>query len=405
MTPSPSPDHRLEPAEITAELTRIGSVLSERMDDLAERVTTAIHEDIHYYNTSDEVPRERTAEVVRANFTDLIAALTEGADFQTHAARRTGSSRAALGVPLPALMHAYRIGFQMLWREFRVIAESDTSLSRRAVLAATERIWSGYDRFANDVAEAHRTATNEQVLDDASERAALTEHLLEGRITSKSNLWETAALLRMPTRGPYLAVAAAADVVGKQPLHGVENKLRGIDLRSVWRLLPEQQIGLIYTPTPATTAAALDLLRRLASGRVGVSAPFTELSHIGRALKYARISLGGPGAGVTQFDDSVLGIAAVATPEVSTGLAQSVLHRLYDLTPEDSEPLIETFRAWLQADGNVGETADTLFVHRNTVRHRLRRIETLTGRSTSSPRELAELCLAFEVDARLNIAD
>ena len=202
-----------------------------------------------------------------------------------------------------------------------------------------------------------------------------------------------------------LAVAAAADVVGKQPLHGVENKLRGIDLRSVWRLLPEQQIGLIYTPTPATTAAALDLLRRLASGRVGVSAPFTELSHIGRALKYARISLVGPGAGVTQFDDSVLGIAAVATPEVSTGLAQSVLHRLYDLTPEDSEPLIETFRAWLQADGNVGETADTLFVHRNTVRHRLRRIETLTGRSTSSPRELAELCLAFEVDARLNIAD
>ncbi|ALG86741.1 PucR family transcriptional regulator [Gordonia phthalatica] len=381
----------------------MGAVLSERVDDLAERVTDAIHSDIGYYATSDVVPRERTTAVVRANFTEMVGAITADADFQTATARHTGATRAALGVPLPALMHAYRIAFQMVWREFRAIAESDSSLSRRAVLAATERIWSGYDIFASEVAEAHREATNEQILDDAAERAALTEHLLEGRITTKTNLWETAALLRMPTTGPYIAVAAATDVVGKQPLHGVENKLRVLDLRSVWRLLPDQQIGLIHLPNPTSVDAALNLIGRLATGRVGVSASFTELSHIGRALKYARVSLAGPGVGVTQFDDSVLGIAAVATPEVSTGLAQSVLHRLYDLPADDRGPLIETFHAWVRADGSITATADELFVHRNTVRHRLRRIEELTGRSTTSPRESAELCLAFEVDARLDI--
>lgn len=405
MTPPDSSPRQPDSPELTAELARIGEVLAARMDDLAERVATAIHRDIGYYDNADEVPREMTIEVVRANFVELVGAITHDVDFVTGAARDTGASRAALGVPLPALMHAYRIAFQMIWREFRTIAESDDSFSRQAVFAATERIWSGYDRFANEVADAHRDATNEQVLDDAAERAALTEHLLEGRFTSKTNLWETAGLLHLPTRGPYLAVAAAADTVGKQPLHGVENKLRSLDLRSVWRLLPDQQIGIIHTPSPAAEAAALDLLARLATGRVGVSARFIELTHIGRALKYARVSLAGPGRGVTQFDDSVLGIAAVATPEVSTGLAQSVLHALYELADDDRALLIETFHAWVRADGNVGATADGLFVHRNTVRHRLRRIETLTGRSTSSPRELAELCLAFEVDARLNVAD
>ncbi len=380
-------------------------MLAARIDDLADRVTTAIHRDITYYQTAEHIPRDTTISVVRANFAEWVRAITDDNDFETTTARSTGASRAALGVPLPALMHAYRVGFQTLWQEFRSIAESDQTFSRRAVFAATERIWSGYDRFANEVADAHRDATNEQIRDDAAERAALTEHLLEGRFTSKTNLWETAALLQIPTRGPYLAVAAATEVIGRQPLHGVENKLRGLDLRSAWRLLPDQQIGLIHAPTPTAADAALQLLGRVTSGRVGVSAPFTELTHIGRALKYARISLAGPGRGVTQFDDSVLGIAAVATPEVSTGLAQSVLHKLYELAPPDRELLIDTFRAWVHADGNVGETADALFVHRNTIRHRLRRIETLTGRSTSSPRELAELCLAFEVDARLNVTD
>ena len=403
MTPVSKPRLHPEPPEVAAELVRIGAVLSGRIDDLAERVTEAIHHDISYYATSEIVPRERTLTVVRANFTEMVGAITDDAAFQTETARHTGATRAALGVPLPALMHAYRIAFQMVWREFRTIAESDRSLSRRAVLAATERIWNGYDTFAGEVAEAHRETTQDRLLDDAAERAALTEHLLEGRITSKTNLWETASLLGLPTSGSYLAVAAAADAVGKQPLHGVENKLRVLDMRSVWRLLPDQQIGLIHTPGTAAAGAAIDLIGRLAIGRVGVSAPFTELAHIGRALKYARVSLAGPGVGVTQFDDSVLGIAAVTAPEVSTGLAQSVLHRLYELPADDRTPLIETFHAWVRADGNVTATADALFVHRNTVRHRLRRIEELTGRSTSSPRESAELCLAFEVDARLDV--
>jgi DNA-binding PucR family transcriptional regulator len=42
-----------------------------------------------------------------------------------------------------------------------------------------------------------------------------------------------------------------------------------------------------------------------------------------------------------------------------------------------------------------------LICHPNTVRHRLRRIEKRTNRSLSRPKDVAELCLAFEVHRRL----
>ncbi|UQE73680.1 helix-turn-helix domain-containing protein [Gordonia sp. PP30] len=390
--------------EITAELARIGEALAQRLGRMSEDITAAIHRDIVFYATSDIVPREMTHDVVQINFAYVIDAITTDSNFDTTPARRTGAQRAALGVPLASLMHAYRIGFQGVWREFRAVVEADTSFSRPAILEASERLWIGHDRFATDMAEAHREYTTERILDDAAERAVLTERLLEGRTTADMSLWEIAALVRMPARGPYVAVAATS-TPGGPPLPAIENKLRSIDLRSTWRLLPDQQIGMVHVPSAEMHTALLDLLGRVATGRVGVSARFTDLTDTPKALRYARFALSGPGDGVTVFDDSVLGIAAVSTPDVSTDLAETVLHRLYGLAAEDREPLFETFRAWTDADGNVAATAEALFVHRNTVRHRLRRIEDLTGRSTTSPRELAELCLAFEVDARLTVPE
>jgi DNA-binding PucR family transcriptional regulator len=78
-----------------------------------------------------------------------------------------------------------------------------------------------------------------------------------------------------------------------------------------------------------------------------------------------------------------------------------VLKGLNQLPPAERTILLDTFQAWLQADGSANDTAASIFCHPNTVRHRLRRIEELTGRSLSAPMDVAELCLAFEVDKRL----
>jgi DNA-binding PucR family transcriptional regulator len=72
-----------------------------------------------------------------------------------------------------------------------------------------------------------------------------------------------------------------------------------------------------------------------------------------------------------------------------------------DLSDEERELLFETFRVWQENDASVSAAAERLFCHPNTVRHRLRRIEKRTDRSLSRPRDVAELCLVFEVHRRL----
>ena len=382
------------------EIAQIRDALTERMDDLTRSVVASIRRLIPIYADEGAVSEELVAAAVRDNLTYMVDAMT-ASSFDTAPAAATGRTRAEMGVPLAAVMHAYRIGVHRVWQEVHAIAEARPELSRQALLSATQHMWEAQDQFVDAMAGAHRDRTTEQALDDAAERAALAEYLLQGRIPSDQSLWEIATILRIPTTGPYLAVAAATTEVGRSPLPGIADRLRAIDAYSAWRLLPDQQIGIVHAPTPVARRAVIDLLRRVAVARVGVSAPFGDLRDTPQGLTFARRELVGPGTGVSVFDGSVLGTAAIAAPETTVDLARGVLHGLYALPDDDREPLFATFRAWVAHDGNVKDAAAELFVHPNTVRHRLRRVEQLTDRSINAPREVAELCLAFEVDARV----
>jgi DNA-binding PucR family transcriptional regulator len=96
-----------------------------------------------------------------------------------------------------------------------------------------------------------------------------------------------------------------------------------------------------------------------------------------------------------------LATAVVSAPQIMVKSVGNVLDGFRDLPVEEREILFDTFQAWQDNDSSVRVTAQQLTVHPNTVRHRLRRIEKHTGRSLSRPRDLAELCLAFEVHRRL----
>jgi DNA-binding PucR family transcriptional regulator len=82
-------------------------------------------------------------------------------------------------------------------------------------------------------------------------------------------------------------------------------------------------------------------------------------------------------------------------------LAEPVMECFADLSDEERQVLFETFRAWLDNDGSMRGAADVLFCHPNTVRYRMHRIEQRTGRYLTRPRDVAELCLIFEVSRRL----
>jgi sugar diacid utilization regulator len=279
------------------------------------------------------------------------------------------------------------------------------SLQPGPMPADTEVRISGFAELtATAVVAGYRDEQKRQLLAEGSHRASLVDALLEGRAFDEWSLRDVAGQLRLPVNGPFVVVAAHVPTVGDEPLREIESKLRSLDVFSAWRLLPDVQVGVVHVTSDQKLDVVVALLSRTTTARVGVSAPFGDLRDTPRALHVARMMLRGPtdsASSVAVFDGSILATAAVSAPEVMVQTVGAALECFGDLPDEDREILFETFRVWQDSDASVGGAAEVLICHPNTVRHRLRRIEKRTGRSLSRPRDVAELCLAFEVHRRL----
>ena len=129
---------------------------------------------------------------------------------------------------------------------------------------------------------------------------------------------------------------------------------------------------------------------------------YDDLRHTARNLRLARIALRSAFAAqrVTVFDRDLFAVAAGSDPEVMRHVSGSILAGLGQIPPGQRPVLLATLGAWLDNGGSASKAAGVLFCHPNTVRHRMRRLEQLTGRSLSDPRGIAELSLAFEIDRR-----
>jgi hypothetical protein len=387
-------------------VTNLGKLMLARAPGLGKAMADLLCREIDAYRDGTVVTTEQVAESCVANMTFIFDSLAGDADVDVSPAEHTGTARALAGVPLPAVMTAYRIGFRFMWEETLTTARA-AAIPTDSILDATARVFLAQDTFTQAMAGAYRQQLTTQILEREEERSALVEALLAHRITDSQSLWEAADLLRLPTSGPYVVVAAELPAIGKLGLPKIENKLSVRDIRSAWRLLPDLQVGIVHLRGPATSetlGTVIEVLRDAATARVGISPPFHELSDTSDALRFARLALAGkpsPDSLVTFFDDAPLAVTAVSAPEVMTKIRASVLGQLKELPAEEGTVLLDTFQAWLEAGGSANDTAAKIFCHPNTVRHRLHRIEELTDRSLSRPRDIAELCLAFEVERRL----
>jgi PucR C-terminal helix-turn-helix domain/GGDEF-like domain/GAF domain len=249
----------------------------------------------------------------------------------------------------------------------------------------------------------YRDEQRRQMFDDTSRRPLLIDSLLEGRVVDDCSLSEVAGYLRLPKDGPFVVIAAEVRPGASEPLPLIEPKLRSLDVYSAWRLLPDWQVGIVHLASGQQLDKIVALVSRTALGRVGVSAQFNDLRETPQALHFAKVTLRGrPDAStVAVFDGTILATAALAAPEVMVKSAGITLACFNDLPDEEREILFETFRVWQETEASVGAAAERLCCHPNTVRYRLRRIEKRTGLTLSRPRNVAELCLAFEIYRRL----
>jgi hypothetical protein len=381
--------------------TGLIAALTERADELTDDVIGAIagapkRSDFAW------IPASTVSSV--GSVRSVVAAMTGPAVFDPQAAIDAGADHARKRVAVSSVIEGDHIGFHRLWHIFVDEAARHPAVDAQTLHQMTANLYAVEDLFAIAKYSGYRDQQRRQVVEDLSQRSVMIDSLLYGQHHDAWTLWEIANYLRLPTEGPFVVISAEVADVGYEALPEIESKLRSLDVFSAWRLLPDLQVGIAHVAGAHHLDKVMALLTRMATQRVGVSAPFDDLRDTPLGLHFAKVSMRGPakaGANVALFDGSMLATAAVSAPGVMMKSAAAALDGFGDLSDDERDMLFETFRVWLDNDASVRASADVLFVHPNTVRKRLHRIEQRTGRSLSRPRDVVELTLALEVHNRL----
>ncbi|WP_336631444.1 MULTISPECIES: PucR family transcriptional regulator [unclassified Microbacterium] len=147
---------------------------------------------------------------------------------------------------------------------------------------------------------------------------------------------------------------------------------------------------------PASENAALTAVAGLFDAAVGCSDP-TDYPEFARAHGQAVVAVqrAQPGV-VSDFADAAAGgvLAALATDD-GRALADARLAPLRAHDAANGTALVETVRTWLERDARIDEAAQTLGIHRHTVRARVAQAQRVLGLDLSTFPARAELWAAL----------
>jgi hypothetical protein len=379
-------------------LRRVAVPLVDHLPVLVDRLVTGLAAQEPAYRTLIETDGAGVRGQVRRSLRHSLDSLLDPA--RSHQAARACSARiggdgAARGLPLDALLHAFRLGGALVWQALvdEVTRRHPEDAHLLVPLAAD--VWDFVDRHCTYVADAYRQAERELRWRRENRRRLLTAALLDGT-TRIADLPEAAAALDLPEKGRYAVVLVAGS-------RGAPPDLPG-DLRAVWHRGPDAERGIVALGDRGVSRLA-DVFRDAVTGRhtwpaavrVGISPAVEGLAAVGGACRLAEsaLRLCPLSGGTTVVEEELPAALVAAAPALGTLLTDRVLGPLLDRPPADRALLLGTLTAWLECDGSARRAAVRLFCHRNTVLNRLRRVEQLTGRSLTRPADLVELTLAL----------
>jgi purine catabolism regulator len=164
------------------------------------------------------------------------------------------------------------------------------------------------------------------------------------------------------------------------------------------KLDPSAVIALAGDLREAIAAMITEITVSLGIGRphrqlIDLRQSYYEASY---AIKIRRLK-GEPGV-IASFDDLgsyglLLGLQDTLSLEV---FYDSVLGRLQTYDEQNSSDLVRSLTSFLEANGHWGDAAEKLFVHRHTLRYRMKRVEEITGRDLDQSQDRMEFWLALK---------
>ncbi len=379
-----------------ASVAELGRAVLQDVEPLTDRLVDAIVREDPSYAGPGATPREDLTRSCHDNLLRILQWLSgttaPGVD-PFDAPRATGRRRAEQHMPLESVLHAYRLGYRIIWEGLTVEARRRGPDGIDGLVEAATEVWAIVDEFSSAVGDSYRLTEAEFLRRDDRRRDALVDALLEGRGGERTVSADAAAALDLPEFGHYVAVVLAGEDVSRPATSAL--RVRG--LRSVWRSRTDREIGLVPLGRlePRDVVLALQAVGGL---RAGVSPAVGRLADVDQAHRLAETALRALPAGepiVAELDVRLPAALLVTAPDLAGRLVRHALGGVLDLEPDERDLLLDTLRAWLDTGGSAGQTATRLYCHRNTVLNRLRRLEALTARSVERVDHLVEWSLAL----------
>ncbi|MFC7846710.1 PucR family transcriptional regulator [Streptomyces sp. NPDC057382] len=425
--PAPQPRTRrirsLIDADALRVLHRAARVLLDDLPELTDRLLAVLGEQEPAYRAALENDRTGTWQEAYRSLRHSVTSLIDPRGSREAAHRctwRIGVARAEQGLPLDALLHAFRLGGSLVWQRLvEETARAEPEDIRLLVHVATD-VWNFVDEHCTLVADAYRQAERQLAWRRENRVRLLAAALLDG--TSRiADLPETAEGLGLPEQGRYVVVAVACD--RPQGLTGVRALAPAHGDGTYWHAGADVDYGIVllgdgapngpdgssdgagdgetaggYGTPHRDPLAALGVPADGAPGRrVGIGNAVTGLAAVGDARRLADLALSiCPAEGGTVRLAEHLPEALVGScPELGATLTEQVLGPLLRLEPADRDVLLATLVAWFACEGSAQRAGERLYCHRNTVLNRLRRCEQLIGRSLARPHDVVEISLAL----------
>lgn len=374
-------------------LHRAARVLLDNLPQLTDRLVAVLEEQEPAYRTAVEGDAAATWQEVHRSLRHSIASLLDPRGARDGARRcswKIGATRAEQGLPLDAVLHAFRLGGSLVWQGLVDETSRTAPEDVRLLVHVASDVWDFVDEHCTVVADAYRQTERRLAWRKENRVRLLAAALLDG--TSRiADLPEAAEALGLPEQGRYAVVAVegarSAGCAGAQALLAP-------DVRAHWHTGADTDHGIVLVEG---NAAAIVPDEQPPGVRVGVSGTVDGLAAVGEARRLADTALRlCPEAGGTVRLTEHLPAALVASsPDLAAALTERLLGPLAALDPAEAEVLLDTLATWLACDGSAQRAGRRLYCHRNTVLNRLRRYEQLTGRSLSRPTDLVETTLAL----------
>lgn len=389
------------PLPAPAPVTRaLAARLLARAEELALVLRDTIMDKDPLYATTDLVTDQELLRSCRHNMLRSLQSLSgqipDDVDL-LEAARRTARGRADTGFPLESLLHAYRLGTEVLWNALLDEARNHAPYAVDELLDGAVQVMQLMDVMSLAAANEYRARELLLHQRDTERRQAALDSVLEGRVADPTVAAEAMRLLGLPDDPRLAVVVLRHPSLAALPARSPADALAAHGFRSEWRLRADREVGLVLLGT-APLERLVTRLRSIVDGWAAVSSEIVGLTEVLTALRLAELTLDTMTTDapmVATLDERLPEVLLTASPPVAQRLRERALGQLLDLEVDKQAVLLQTVDCWFRHNRSATDVGIELHCHRNTVLNRLNRVEVLTGLRLEESRDELLLRLAL----------